>query len=101
MAKARCRQAVEDVTVPGVGGNRRAVGADRARFGWQQAGQTLEERRLAGTVRPDQSEDLTVAYRKGYPVERDHSPVMFRQTGDVKAHVGFTLRRRSGYYQMS
>ena len=56
-----------------------AVQRDRAGIGWKEAGNQIEQRRLAGAVRPDQSEDATLAHRQVDVVGDDDAAETFAQ----------------------
>ena len=66
---------IEEVVVPLAGSHHRVVDTDGPGIRGQQPRETLEERRLAGTIRADQAEDLAVPQRERHAVECRHAAV--------------------------
>src|SRR5207248_7139978 len=58
--------------------------ADSATLGRYQAGDRVEQRRLAGAVRPDHREDRMCRHCERYLAQRDESAEPYRQPGNVE-----------------
>src|SRR5262249_20703826 len=74
--------AVEDLG--GEAGDVLAVEAHAALAGRVEAGDHVEQRRLAGAVRPDDREDLAGAHREAHPAERSQRSEMLGQPLDLE-----------------
>jgi len=76
----------------------------RAGIGCMEAGQYLDQGRLARAVLPEQTMHLAAPDLQANPVERLHAAEALRQVGETQdrpRRAGVVLRRRRGCYYFS